>query len=254
MASLFSDAQIAELHKGREDANRAYADLQERYVMRTYKDAHAQEHALHGFTRRLGTLIRAVNLVFDYLPHELDEIPERDTVVDATIAIQSFVFNTFGCLDNLAWIFVYEKAVTKADGTALDPQDVSLGAKAVRAKFSKEFNDYITSRDDWFKGMKDFRDALAHRIPLYIPPFIVTRDVMDEYNRLERESGDALRARKFADYDRLQEEQKKLGRFRPWMTHSQTESADAIAFHYQLLADFNTVDEFGRKMLEELAR
>jgi hypothetical protein len=63
-----------------------------------------------------------------------------------------------------------------------------------------------------------------------------------------------MRARKFTEYDRLQEEQKKLGRFRPWITHSRIESANAIAFHPQLIADFNTVDEFGRKMLEELVR
>jgi hypothetical protein len=131
---------------------------------------------------------------------------------------------------------------------------VSLGSKAVRAKFSKEFSDYIASREDWFKAIKDFRDALAHRIPLYIPPFIVTPDVVDEYNRLERASGDAMRGGAFEEYDRLQAEQKKLGRFRPWMTHSRTENAHPIAFHPQLLADFNTVDEFGRKMLEELGR
>src|SRR5581483_4996080 len=117
MASLFSDAQIAELHEGRSDASRKFVELRERYLIRAYKNAQAVEHATHGFSRRLGTLIRAVNLVFDLLPPELDAIPERDTVVDATIAIQSFVLNTFGCLDNLAWIFVYEKAVTKQDGT-----------------------------------------------------------------------------------------------------------------------------------------
>ena len=89
---------------------------------------------------------------------------------------------------------------------------------------------------------------------LYIPPFIVTPDVVDEYNRLERASGDAMRGGAFEEYDRLQAEQKKLGRFRPWMTHSRTENAHPIAFHPQLLADFNTVDEFGRKMLEELGR
>ena len=254
MGSLFSDAQIADLNEGRATANRTFADLRECYLTRRYKDAHAEEHALHGFSRRLGTLIRAVNLVFDLLPPELDAIPERDTVVDATIAIQSFVLNTFGCLDNLAWIFVYEKGVTKLDGTALDPQSVSLGNKAVRAKFSKEFSAYIDSRDDWFKAIKEFRDALAHRIPLYIPPFIVTPDVVDEYNRLERESGEALRGQKFGEYDLLQAEQKKLGRFRPWMTYSRTENAHSIAFHPQSLADFNTVAEFGRKMLEELAR
>lgn len=133
MASLYSDAQITELHEGRTTANRAFANLRERYLVRGYKDARAEEHAQHGFSRRLGTLIRAVDLLFDLLPPELDAIPERDTVVDATIAIQSFMLNTFGCLDNLAWIFVYEKGVTKPDGAALDPQSVSLGSKAVRA-------------------------------------------------------------------------------------------------------------------------
>ena len=254
MASYFSDTQIAEFYQGKDAANRAFADLRERYMMRGYKNAKAGEHALHGLSRRLGTLIRSINLVFECLPPELDAIPERDTVIDATIAIQSFVLNTFGCLDNLAWIFVHEKGVTKADGTALDPQGVSLGSKAVRAKFSKEFNAYIDSRDDWFKEIKDFRDALAHRIPLYIPPFIVGPDVMDEYNRLERDSGEALRAGKLEEYDRLQADQKKLGRFRPWMTHSRTENAPSIVFHPQLLADFNTVDEFGREMLKEFSR
>ena len=66
---------------------------------------------------------------------------------------------------------------------------------------------------------------------------------------VQRDSGG-----KFKEYDRLQAEQKKLGRFRPWMTYSRTENAYPIAFHPQLLADFNTVDEFGRKMLEELGR
>lgn len=254
MAAPFSDAQIANLYEGRETANRMFAELRQRYLTRGYMDAHAEEHAQHGFSRRLYTLIRAINLVFDLLPPELDAIPERDTVVDATIAIQSFVLNTFGCLDNLAWIFVYEKGVTKPDGAALDPQSVSLGSKAVRAKFSKEFSAYIESRDGWFKAIKGFRDALAHRIPLYVPPFIVTQEVLGEYTRLERASGDAMRAGKFEEYDRLQEEQKKLGSFRPWMTHSRTENARPIVFHPQLLADFNTVHEFGCKMLEELAR
>ena len=49
MASLFSDAQIAELHKGKEDVNRTFTDLHERYLSRSYRDAHAEEHALRGF-------------------------------------------------------------------------------------------------------------------------------------------------------------------------------------------------------------
>jgi hypothetical protein len=62
MASLFSDAQIADLHEGRAAASRTFVNLCERYLIRGYKDARAEEHAQHGFSRRLGTLIRAVNL------------------------------------------------------------------------------------------------------------------------------------------------------------------------------------------------
>lgn len=124
MTAYFSNKQIAELNDGILKANRAFSDLRQQYQIQVYKSERASEHALHGFSRRLGTLIRAIDLVFELLPPELAAIPERDTVVDATIAIQSFVLNTFGCLDNLAWIFVYEKGVTKPDGTALNPQSV----------------------------------------------------------------------------------------------------------------------------------
>jgi hypothetical protein len=211
---------------------------------------------MHGFCRRLGTLIRAIDQVYEILPPERDDIPERDEVVDATISIQSFVFNTFGCLDNLAWIWVYEKDLKGKDGADVDPTWVGLGKnnKHVRQSFSDEFRTFLESRQNWFDAIKGFRDSLAHRIPLYIPPYIVASENMDEYNRLERASGEALQRVDVKEYDRLQAEQKKLGRFRPWMTHSQYEKAPSIIFHTQLLSDYVTIDEFGRTMLEELDR
>jgi hypothetical protein len=57
-----------------------------------------------------------------------------------------------------------------------------------------------------------------------------------------------------AEYDRLRVEQKKLGQFRPWMTHSLFEQSPSVVFHPQLLPDYVTVDEFGRTMLEQLDR
>ncbi len=174
--------------------------------------------------------------------------------MDAPIAIQSFVLNTFGCLDNLAWIWVYEKDIKGMDGHELDPKRVGLGSKEVRISFTREFRAYLDSRQKWFENLKDFRDSLAHRIPLYIPPYIVTPATVDEYNRLERASGEALQRADFQEYDRLQSEQKKLGLFRPWMTHSQFEKAPSVVFISQLVADYVTIDEFGRTMLEELDR
>jgi hypothetical protein len=47
--------------------------------------------------------------------------------------------NAFGCLDNLAWIGVCEKAVLNAEGKELEPLRVGLGPKSkeVRASFRK---------------------------------------------------------------------------------------------------------------------
>jgi hypothetical protein len=254
MAGYFSAEHLVRLEQGRLEVHTQFADLRERFLIRTYNSDRAQEHARHGFSRRLGTLVRAIDLVFETLAPKREDIPERDEVISATIAIQSFVLNTFGCLDNLAWIWVYEKNVKAKDGKELDPKKVGLGSRDVRRSFTNEFRAYLDSRQDWFEFLKDFRDSLAHRIPLYIPPYIVTPETVEEYNRLEKAIGEAIRLRKYDEHDRLRLEQDKLGRFRPWMTHSRFEEAPSVVFHTQMLADFVTVDEFGRTMLEELDR
>jgi hypothetical protein len=256
MAAYFSAEVVADLNRDRERVHNQFVDLRQRYISRKFRSDRAREYAAQGFCRRLGTLVRAIDQVYEALPPEREDIPERDEVVDATIAIQSFVFNTFGCIDNLAWIWVCEKDVKEEDGTDLDPKRVGLsrGNRQVRRSLSDEFRDYLDSRQAWFDHIKDFRDSLAHRIPLYIPPYIVTPETVDEYNRLEQTSGEALQRADFEEYDRLQSEQKKFIRFRPWMTHSQYENAPTVIFHQQMLNDYVTIDEFGRTMLKELDR
>ena len=58
----------------------------------------------------------------------------------------------------------------------------------------------------------------------------------------------------FARYEQLTVERNALTAFRPWMQHSFIEQAHPMVFHVQMLADFNTIDEMARKMLEELAK
>ena len=241
---------------GHGEAHEKFADLRNRYCIRNYGHARAKEYASHGFGRRLGTLVRCIDNVFELLPPDREDIPSRDEVVDATVNIQAFVLNIFGCLDNLAWIWVCEKDIKDKDGNELSPKWIGLGKsnKEVRRSFLQPFRSYLDSLELWFTHIKDFRDALAHRIPLYIPPFIVAPDRRDEYERLCAAANDAARLRNFVEYDRLTAEQEALGRFRPWMTHSVFENASFVVFHSQLLADFNTIDEIGRKLLEELAR
>lgn len=250
----FTREQLTQLDEGHCSAHQKFADLRQRYVIHRFQNAEAHEHATHGFSRRLGTLIRCIDNVFEILPPDQENIPSREQVVDATINIQSFVFNIFGCCDNLAWIWVRERRVVQADGSPLAPKMVGLGKsyKRVRGSFSKELKTYLDGLDRWFDHMKDFRDALAHRIPLYIPPYMVAPEHEAEYQRLENAANEALFGGNIAEHDQLLATQKALMFFRPWMTHSFNENAPKVVFHAQLLADFNTVDQIGRKLLGEL--
>ena len=106
----------------------------------------------------------------------------------------------------------------------------------------------------WFDHLENFRHALAHRIPLYIPPYIVLDSKLPQHQELEVAMMQAKMDGDMAAYDLLSDEQKKLAVFNPIMTHSFEEEARRVVFHAQLLADFNTVEEVGHRILAELNR
>jgi hypothetical protein len=254
MACYFSpEAQIT-LLEGRAAVQLKYRDLQTKYMSRKYKTDRGREYAHHGFCRRLDELARAIEFVFNLLPPGLDEIPESGDVVAATMLIQSFFLNASGCLDNLAWTWVFETGLRFKDGKELDPKSVGLGPANwfVRKSFSRPFRKHLNSRKRWFAHLDEFRDSAAHRIPLYIPPYIVSEADARKHAQLDAACIEAMRQGENEKYEQLRAEQKALGTFRPWMNHSLTEKSPTVVFHYQLLQDYETIHEFGQKILAEL--
>ena len=163
------------------------------------------------------------------------------------------MFHTFGAADNLAWIWVSEKNVTH-NGAPLSQGSIGIRKEKVRASFSPEFRAYLNERKPWFEYLEGFRHALAHRIPLYIPPYIVTHANEAAYRELTQQMSQASAQFDFARYELLKAERNAVTAFRPWMQHSFIEQARPMVFHVQMLADFNTIDEMARKMFDELAK
>lgn len=252
----FTEGEVADLYEGLAEAAENYKELRERFVLRAFQNNGAREHADHGFARRLGNLYRCVERVFEILPPERTDIPERDETIDATLTIQAFVMNAFGCCENLAWIWVLEKDLRQPSGAALPQSWVGLGPsyQTVRHSFSPAFRNYLETRRLWFDHLKGFRDALAHRIPLYIPPFTVTPEDRDQWVALGAQANAALRQGDLASEDQLRAQQMALARFQPVMTHSLNAGAPVAIFHAQLLADFSTIHELGEEFLLELER
>jgi hypothetical protein len=246
--------QLEELQQGYSTVNPEYERLMDEYLSLRLTNEAAYEYVRHGFVRRLGTLKRCIENVYSIYPLERSDKPTRDECLDLGIHLQSFIFNVFGSIDNLAWIWVKEKQVHDNRGRPLRDRHVGLRSTCadVRNTFSTEFQQYLISRDGWFGYLDNYRHALAHRIPLYVAPYTLNPFKLDEHNELERRKHEARKQRDFDLSLRLDAEQEALGTFTPWMMHSFSEGATPMAFHPQMLADWNTLVEMANKVLQEL--
>jgi hypothetical protein len=247
----FTPAQLTQLQDGYGAVAGKYFDLLSRFQSFSSTHLASSEYALHGFLRRLGTLQRCIDNVYSLYAPDRSDIPSREACVDLAINLQSFIFNVFGCLDNLAWIWVTEKQLKTAKGKPLAGSLVGFRMDVVLSSYSTEFRAYLDQLNDWFEYLENYRHALAHRIPIYVPPFVVNPANESLYNNLENQKNEAAKSRDFQKYDRLDAEQEKLGKFDPVMTHSFNEAARPVVFHIQMLADWNTVVEIAERFLKQ---
>jgi hypothetical protein len=146
---FYAPRQSAELQEGYWTVNPAYERLLAEYLSLRLANEAAYEYARHGFVpkaRHLEALHRKRILI---RPPERNDMPKRDECLDLAINLQSFMFNVFGCIDNLAWIWVKDRQLTDNRGRPLRDQQVGLraGCIAVRSTFSTRFQEYLTRSD-----------------------------------------------------------------------------------------------------------
>jgi hypothetical protein len=114
---------------------------------RHFNSEQAAEYARHGYLRRTGTLKRCIENVFALIPPDEDQIPCRNALFDAQINIQAFFANVYGSIDNLAWMWVYERGLE----SKIPRNQVGLRAKnkSVRATLSADLHTYLEKLDPW---------------------------------------------------------------------------------------------------------
>ena len=216
-----------------------------------YKSAKAREYAVKGFGRRTYTIYRCIANVFRLLPPDQIAIP--DELADVEINLQSFVANAFGALDNLAWVWAYENS--ERTGAPL-PAKLAVGLreknKDLRLMLSDELKRLLDGCSDWLRYLEEYRDLLAHRVPLYVVPYIVHPENGPEYDRLRRLIEIAATRDDDEGYTALRHSQSQLKEFKPVMIHSIDEAIGHIPFHRQMLDDFFTLETIATKMLEDM--
>lgn len=222
----------------------------EALLSRAYEVPRAREFAVHGVSRRLRTMSRCIEKVFTILPPEREDQPSMDELVDGVVHIQAFIFNSFACIDNLAWIWVCERTLTSDKGESIPPAKIGFGRKCrlVRRSLPADLRNHLKLLNPWFDHLENFRHALAHRIPLYVPPGAVLLQDIPKYELLGRQMAKALRRRNAMRYENLLRAQAALERYQPEMLHSPEDKTARIVFHPQLLSDFKTICDLAMRL------
>ena len=186
-------------YRRRSEANDLLIELASRH----YKTEAGGEYGKHGLGRRIGTLNHCVGRLFEVLPLSV-ELPSREALMDATVNVQAFCINVVGALDNLARLWLHESG--SLHGRPIPAAHIGLGpkCKTVRATLPAEYAEHIATFDDWFDYVADYRHALAHRIPLYIPSRQYTPHDAEEYRRLDHLFWEAITDRRIDDVDDLE--------------------------------------------------
>lgn len=214
-------------------------------------DAGVREHLLHGAGRRISVLTRSLeNLFTIFPPSETRPLP-NDLLLDVQINLHAFMINLYGVFDNWAWAFVTRHGLLADIGSR---GSVSLFKKATRRHLPAPLRDWLSSErmTKWHtEYLKNYRDALAHRIPLYIPPKVLTPAEHEQDRAIETEKQSLMSP---PDWDRINElssEQKLIGS--PCLTFlhsfSEADPLQPVLLHPQVVGDANTVVEFGQLFL-----
>lgn len=252
----FSEKNIKKLKAEHSELDKSYENIMLQIIQIKLTQKDANEYLYHGLSRRIGILKRCIDNIYEICPPERTEKLSTNERQDLSINLQTFISNIFGCLDNIARIWKIEKKIKDEEGKPLPNPKIGLMSaknhKAIRQSLSNEFIDYINTINPWYENLENFRHALGHRIPLYVPPYIMTADECKEHDSLEEQKKTALKKQNFHEYEQLTTQQELLGTFVPVIKHSFSENSPEIVFHSQVLADWNTIMEIIEKFIEEL--
>jgi hypothetical protein len=215
------------------------------------KNERAKEYLFHGAARRLDVIERCVENIYSIFPLRRKKLLCRNELKDIDINLHAFFINIFGLLDNMAWVIMYENN----ESEVIDKMNVGLYKRKTQQFFKDDFKNYLNSNSmkTWHdEYLKNYRDTLSHRIPLYVPPKILLKA---EQKQLELIFDKRLRqAMREQDVDKIKRIQKEIDEFggpAAIFVHSLSEAGEKVVIlHRQVITDFKTVEEIVEKFCE----
>ncbi|WP_139802189.1 hypothetical protein [Aurantimonas sp. 22II-16-19i] len=252
---MYASSDIAHIIDTKDEWLRASEGLFLTIICRDYVTATGSEYAKHGLCRRIRALTHLTERIFSVISLGDSKSPSKRDLHDAEAFIQSFLLNVYGAIDNMARIWCVETDLRNKKGLAIPDGMIGFGRKnlIVRESLPYEFRAYLIASDPWFEYLENYRHAVAHRIPVYIPPATLSEQDAEKYAQIEAESQEAAQTGNWRQWDELMARQRSLGKFQPLMTHSYGEKSRPVTIHGQIICDVATVVEIGRRLVASLS-
>jgi hypothetical protein len=216
------------------------------------KNERAREFVAQGVCRRLHIIQGCIRNIFTIFPVERTELLDGDELADLEINLHAFLINIHGVPDNLAWAYLLERGIHQ-----LKPWQIGLFNKDTKPHLPAAVLAYVNSDGNikWHGDYaKNYRDALAHRIPPYVARSVLTPEQVEKYRGLGEQIDVAAQAGEVERALALVEEQEACGSICLAFSHSflDEKACDPIILHGQLLVDARTVMEIISVMRQHL--
>lgn len=250
----YTAEQIRDIEDKFDEYRSGLIDLQFNLIREAEKDPNglASEHLLHGAGRRIVVMRRALERIFEIFPLGVEKPLPLDLVSDVQINLHAFVVNLYGVFENFAWAFVHHHGLLESFG---DRKKVSMFGKHLAKHLPRRITDFLEDEQmqKWRRDyLVNYRDALAHRIPLYVPPAMFTDSDADKHRELEKKRIEAWSAKDVKEAIRIHDEQMSLGSPSLVFLHSFADDGPSVPvyIHPQMLCDAVTVTSFAEVFLK----
>lgn len=249
----YTNEQIDQFQRDLADALSALEDLAIKGAREAMDatDDNVRRFLTHGIGRRLSVLKRSLDEIFRLFPLDRSHPLSHDETTQLQIYLHAFVINLAGVFDNFAWAFIHKHGLgnrISRFGVSVFKDDTQRYLPEPILEFMKE-NELLNWHGDY---AKHYRDALAHRIPLYVPPSLVSEAEAKEHQRLGEERLQLIAVGEYDLADEARDRQFGLGSPAFFFMHDIDPNKDAqmVWMHPQLLCDARTVIEFGKCFYE----
>jgi hypothetical protein len=149
------------------------------------KQAMAQKHLQEGVARRMVMMRENEERIEAIAPADRTTVLTSEEALDVNIHLNSYYLHLRGALDNLAWAIHYEHSLLGLgnEGDATVRRQIGLFDTRFRKALAlsvPSLNKIIANHDAWHDELREFRDPVAHRIPLYAAPGVLTKGSDEE--------------------------------------------------------------------------